>query len=70
MAARKSAAVPPAARLTLSEWIEQDDGDTPYLTQPVCDDKTQQLHALIITPGADVGEKLQPPPGLLLAPLG
>lgn len=72
MAAHKGAAIPPAARKTLIEWIEQDDGDTPASTQPACSAKLQSLHANLVPPPerGRVGERLQPPPGFNLAPLG
>ena len=61
--------IAPIARKTLSEWIEHDDGDTSSTTVPTCTDKEQALHVhLIKAPGQ--GERLQPPPGFALPPLG
>ena len=66
------AAIPAAPRKTLREWTEQDDGDTS--THPVCTEKDQALHASILLPahGGSPGarDRLQPPPGLHLAPIG
>lgn len=63
------ASIAPIARMTLSEWIEHDDGDTPSTTVPACTEREQALHAHVTqTPGQ--GERLQPPPGLALPPLG
>lgn len=63
------ASIAPIARKTLSDWIEHDDGDTSSPTIPACSDKERALHAHVVkTPGQ--GERLQPPPGLALPPLG
>ena len=68
------AAIPAAARKTLLEWIDLDDGDTASTTQPACSADVQALHARILLSAADDShgqpEPLQPPPGLRLAPLG
>lgn len=68
---RRGAAVPPAPRKTLLEWIDTDDGDTSGFTRPACSDAVQQLHAQLLS-RADRGatEPLQPPSGMRLAPLG
>jgi len=73
MAPRKIAAIPAAARKTLLEWIEFDDGNTTDKPQPTCSPKEQALHAQIVAHGGrhgDDSERLQPPQGLRLAPLG
>lgn len=62
------AAIPAAARKTLLEWIEHDDGNTTNSTAPACDQGLQRLHAQIFVPAG--GEPIAPPPGLHLAPLG
>ena len=66
------AAVPAAERITLLEWIEQDDGDTPAHTKPVCDSRTAALHGKIAFPARATGsvEPLPCPAGLRLPPLG
>lgn len=68
------AAIPPALRKTLREWIDLDDGDTASTTQPACSVEVQALHSRIVPATVDDGhgqpEPLQPPPGLRLAPLG
>lgn len=66
------AAIPAAPRKTLLEWIDHDDGDTPGTTQPACSDKARALHAQIaLAPDArGATERVQPPSGLRLAPLG
>jgi len=67
----QSAGIPAAARKTLLEWIEQDDVDSSI--QPICSEKDQALHAsILLAPydGASAFERLQPPAGLRLAPLG
>lgn len=68
------AAIPAAPRKTLLEWIELDDGDTTGTTQPACSAEVQELHARILVAVDDgkggAAERLQPPPGLRLAPLG
>lgn len=66
------AAIPPAPRKTLLEWIDIDDGHTTGTTQPACSAKVQALHAQILAPCRSIGftEPLEPPPGLRLAPLG
>lgn len=68
------AAIPPAPRKTLLEWIDIDDGHTTGTTQPACSAKVQALHAQILLPaggrGQGYAEPLEPPSGLRLAPLG
>jgi hypothetical protein len=66
------AAIPAAPRKTLLEWIDHDDGDTSGTAQPACSDKVRALHAQIaLAPDASgAAERLQPPTGLRLAPLG
>ncbi|MBM3929329.1 MAG: hypothetical protein FJ335_12875 [Sphingomonadales bacterium] len=68
------AAIQPAPRKTLLEWIDHDDGNTPVSTAPVCSDDLQTLHARLVVPTSHEGrgqrEALEPPPGLRLAPLG
>lgn len=70
----RSVGLPPARRMTLLEWIEQDDGDTTGFTHPARDARTQALHAQIAFDAgrAESGpsDQLAPPPGLRLAPLG
>ena len=73
MARRNSAAIPAAPRKTLLEWIEHDDGNTTGFSQPPCSAQMQALHARILLGPIDkseTGERLQPPSGLQLAPLG
>lgn len=73
MPRRKSAGIPAAPRKTLLEWIELDDGDTTSSAPPACSAKTQELHARVFATNAgddESFERLQPPPGLRLAPLG
>ena len=70
----RSAAVPPASRKTLLEWIDHDDGDTSGTAQPTCSREAQDLHAKVYAAlGLEARggfEPLQPPPGLHLAPIG
>lgn len=68
MVAHKAASVPVAPRRTLLEWIETDDGNANDL-QPACSARLQALHAAIAALDP-AGQRLQPPPGLRLAPLG
>jgi len=74
MARHHSAAIPPAPRKTLSQWIEFDDGDTTDITRPACSIQAQALHARIFHDpnegNSEAPEPLQPPPGLRLPPLG
>ena len=74
MAAAPRAAIPPAPRKTLLEWIDHDDGDTTDTTAPVCSADLQALHTALFVPlgheGRGQPEALEPPPGLRLAPLG
>lgn len=71
---RKRAAIPPALRKTLMEWIDHDDGNSTDLSQPVCSSQARALHAqLFLDPGSEKNkapERLQPPSGLRLPPLG
>lgn len=73
MPPQESAAIPAAPRKTLLEWIETDDGDKTS-TQPDGTPQAQAFHARIfIAPGDGSGnpaERIQPPAGLQLAPLG
>lgn len=68
-----AAAIPPATRKTLLEWIDHD-GVTSGTTQPVCSAEVQALHARILVPSSHETrgqpDALEPPPGLRLAPLG
>lgn len=70
----RAAAVPPAPRKTLLEWIDHDNGDTTGTTQPTCSAEVQALHArILVAAGHEArgqSEPLEPPPGLHLAPLG
>jgi hypothetical protein len=70
--ARPGAAMPPAPRKTLLEWIDQDDASINGCTQPACSDQVQALHAKVCEGPRDAGDGslLEPPPGLRLAPLG
>jgi hypothetical protein len=74
MRRRQTAAIPAAARMTLLQWIEFDDGDTTSYAPPACSSQVQALHArIVLDPGDDktgAPEPLQPPPGLRLPPLG
>ncbi len=74
MPRRKSAAIPPAPRKTLLEWIEFDDGDTTGSSLPARTQQARALHAQILPNGAnnknEATEPLQPPSGLRLVPLG
>lgn len=74
MARRTDAAIPPAPRKTLMEWIESDNGDTTGFTRPACSRQATALHARIAQdPGVGNTEDLEPlapPSGLRLAPLG
>lgn len=74
MAARPAAAIPPAPRKTLLEWIDIDDGDTTGTTQPACSTEVRALHANLLVALSHEArgqpEPLEPPPGLRLAPLG
>ena len=71
---RKRAAVPPAPRKTLTEWIEHDHGHSTDISQPSCSSQVRMLHSRIFLDpkgsGNEVPEQLQPPPGLRLPPLG
>jgi hypothetical protein len=66
------AAIPPASRKTLLEWIDHDDGDTTGTSQPETSPDLQALHTSVLAAlhRSDHREPLQPPPGLRLAPLG
>lgn len=68
----KPAASPAASRKTLLEWIDLKDGDTTGLTRPPCSEEDEAVHArLLVAPGRSrCADLIQPPPGLLLAPLG
>lgn len=74
MARRTRAAIPPAPRKTLSDWIETDHGDTNGFTLPPRSRQARLLHARIAQDPHDgeehIPEPLQPPCGLPLAPLG
>ena len=74
MVRRKSTAVPPVPRKTLSEWIQHDHGDAPGLTKPRCSQQAQALHTRIFPDPeggeGEVPEPLTPPTGLQLGPLG
>jgi len=72
MTRRTDAVIPAAPRKTLLEWIDHDDGDTPSLTQPACSPAASAFHAQVAlaADGSRAAERLQPPPGLRLAPLG
>ncbi|WP_054439669.1 hypothetical protein [Novosphingobium sp. ST904] len=69
-----SAAIPPAPRNTLLEWIDNDDGNAPALSYPATSAQVAALHARIVVAPDDgrneLREPIQPPPGLRLAPLG
>lgn len=69
-----AAAIPPAPRKTLLNWIDIDDGHTHSTVQPNCSAEVRALHAAIALAPEDASrgrpEPLQPPPGLRLAPLG
>lgn len=73
MAHRKPAAIPPAPRKSLLEWIS-DDGHTPGTQLPACSIKAQALHARVATNPALAGhgicEPIPAPKGLALPPLG
>lgn len=74
MARRKSTPIPATPRKTLLEWTEHDDGDTSTFSRPACSSQAQALHARIFLNPAggksETSERLQPPSGLALAPLG
>lgn len=74
MPSRARAAIPPAPRKTLLEWIDLDDGHTTGTTQPTCSAELRALHAsILITSSYETRgqpEPIEPPPGLRLAPLG
>lgn len=74
MPPRSRPAIQPAPRKTLMEWIEHDDGNSTDLSQPVCSSQAQTLHAqMFLDPRNEKSkapERLQPPPGLRLPPLG
>jgi len=74
MPRRKPAIVPPAPRMTLSQWIEHDDGNASRLARPACNEQAEALHAQIACVPRDSGngaaDALPPPPGIGLAPLG
>jgi len=74
MPRRKSAAIPPAPRKSLLEWIDLDDGNTTGSPLPARSQQAQAFHAQILLIAAnqkgDDPEPLQPPSGLRLAPLG
>lgn len=66
------AAMPPAPRKTLLDWIDLDDGDTSDFAPPACSASLAELHGrVVLSPGDGIAaEPLPPPPGLRLAPLG
>ena len=71
---RRNRPAPPAApRMTLSQWIEHDDGNTSRFAQPVCSTQVQALHARIILASPDLrgdaAGRLPAPLRLALAPL-
>lgn len=69
----KDAAIPPAPRKTLLQWIEDDDGEASLSAAPVCSAQAQSLHArLFLEPAEEKGatDWLQPAAGLRLPPLG
>jgi hypothetical protein len=74
MARRTSAAIPPAPRKTLLDWVEFNDGDTTDFVLPACGDQAQAFHARIVLDADDSGrgspEPLASPPGLRLPPMG
>lgn len=73
MARGNAAAIPPAPRKTLLEWIELDDGDTTSPTEPVRSAQARAFHRGIFldaTSGKGETHEPLPPSGLLLAPLG
>ena len=74
MARKTSAAIPPAVRKSLAEWIEHDDGNTTGSTPPACSRQAAALHARVLFADSDGRTKaprpLPPPPGLRLPPLG
>lgn len=63
------AAIPPVARKTLLEWIDDEDDDTAN-SRPLCSPALAALHARIAVAPEGGTEPLQPPPGLRLSPLG
>jgi len=74
MPPRKRAAVPPARRRTLIEWIEHDNGNSADISHPACSSQVQMLHTRIFLDPQDnrneAQEPLQLPPDLRLPPLG
>lgn len=65
-----AAAIPPAARKTLLEWIEHDDGNETSPSLPQCSQQASALHAQILVAQEGRGDPIQPPAGLHLSPLG
>lgn len=72
MARARRARIPAAARKTLLQWIDLDDGPTTVSSKPVCSADVQDLHTRIVVAESQGrhAERLEPPPGLRLAPLG
>jgi hypothetical protein len=74
MPATRAADIPAAPCKTLLAWIDHDDGDTTSHPQPACSKQAQALHASILFDAAigngPATERLPPPSGLRLAPLG
>ncbi|KAA9011629.1 hypothetical protein F4U94_20165 [Sphingobium limneticum] len=73
MSRKQSGAIEPAPRKTLLQWIEAHDGDENRDPMPVCSKQAQALHAQLchgpITQ-KHVSDRLAPPAGFRLPPLG
>ncbi len=74
MPRRTDAAIPPAPRKTLLDWVEFNDGDTTGFALPACGDQAQTFHARIVLDSDDgkhrAPEPLASPSGLRLPPMG